>query len=235
VDVESEGGEPPGPQANLKRKRNSAPKEENDDSPCRTRGKRIDYHHLYDPFSNDEDDKEIVNAATTVSNETFSVAMNDSEPTLKEARKSAKWPEWEKAIQTELAQLKKMGTWKLMPKPKNMIPITNKWVFAKKRNKAGQLTKYKARLAAKGCAQCPGYDYTKTHLPIVRLETIRLLLAITAMRGLKIHQMDMKGAYLNGTLEEWVYMQQSEGFEDGTNRICELLRTLYGLKQSGHA
>ncbi len=170
-----------------------------------------------------------------VCNETFSVAANDGELTLKEVRKSAKWPEWEKAIQAELAQLKKMGTWKLMPKPKNTIPIANKWVFAKKRNKAGQLTKYKARLVAKGCAQRPGYDYAETHSPIVCLETIRLLLAMAAMRGLKIHQMDVKGAYLNGTLEEQVYMRQPEGFEDGTDRICELLRTLYGLKQSGRA
>ena len=104
-----------------------------------------------------------------------------------------------------------------------------------KRNKAGQLTKYKARLVAKGCAQRPGYDYAETHLPVVCLETIRLLLAIAATRGLKIHQMDVKGAYLNGTLEEQVYMQQPEGFEDGTEHVCELLKSLYGLKQSGHA
>ena len=91
-----------------------------------------------------------------------------------------------------------MGTWKLVNKPKNAIPIVNKWVFIKKRNKAGQLTKYKARLVAKGCVQRPGYNYTKTHTPVVCLETICLLLAITAIKGLKIQQMDVKGAYLNG-------------------------------------
>jgi hypothetical protein len=128
-----------------------------------------------------------------------------------------------------------MGTWKLVNKPKNAIPIVNKWVFIKKRNKAGQLTKYKARLVAKGCVQRPGYNYTKTHTPVVCLETICLLLAITAIKGLKIQQMDIKGAYLNGLLDEKVYMQQPEGFEDGTDCICELLRSLYGLKQSGHA
>jgi hypothetical protein len=128
-----------------------------------------------------------------------------------------------------------MGTWRLVEKPKNAIPIANKWVFAKKRNKAGQLTKYKARLVAKGCAQRPGYDYAETHSPVVHLKTICLLLAIAATKGLKIHQMDVKGAYLNGTLDEWVYMRQPKGFEDGTDRICELLKSLYGLKQSGHA
>jgi hypothetical protein len=227
-------GDPSGPR-NLKRKRNSAHEEEDENSPRRTQGKHIDYRHLHDPFSDDEDEDEVVNAIAAVSDEAFSIAANDGEPTLKEAKKSAEWPEWEKAIKTELAQLKKMGTWKLVPKPKNAIPIANKWVFAKKRNKAGHITKYKARLVAKGCSQRPGYDYTETHLPIVRLETIHLLLAIAAIRGLKIHQMDVKGAYLNGSLEERIYMRQPEGFEDGTDRICELLRSLYGLKQSGRA
>jgi len=119
-------------QENLKRKRNSAPEEENGDSPCRTRGKHIDYRHLQDPFSDDKDSEEVVNAATAVCDETFSIAANNGKPTLKEARKSNEWPEWEKAIQAELAQLKKMGTWKLVPKPKNVIPIANKWVFAKR-------------------------------------------------------------------------------------------------------
>jgi hypothetical protein len=141
-----------------------------------------------------------------VCDKTFSVATNDGEPILKEARKSVKWSEWEKAIQAELTQLKKMGTWRLVEKPKNAIPIAYKWVFAKKRNKAGQLTKYKARLVAKGCTQCPGYDYAETHSPVVHLEMICLLLAIAATKGLKIHQMDVKGAYLNGTLDEQVYM-----------------------------
>jgi hypothetical protein len=128
-----------------------------------------------------------------------------------------------------------MGTWRLIKKLKHAIPIANKWVFTKKRNKAGQLTKYKARLMAKGHTQHPGYDYTETHSPIMRLEMIHLLLAIAATKGLKIHQMDVKGAYLNGTLDERVYMWQPKGFEDGTDCICKLLKSLYDLKQSGHA
>ena len=128
-----------------------------------------------------------------------------------------------------------MGTWRLIEKPKHTIPIINKWVFAKKRNKAKQLTKYKARLVAKGCTQHPGYDYAETHSSVICLETIHLLLAIVATKGLKNHQMDIKGAYLNGTLDEQVYMQQPKGFKDGTNCICKLLKSLYSLKQSGCA
>jgi hypothetical protein len=126
---EPEGEVPPGLQKNLKRKRNLAPEEENEDSPHRTWEKHIDYHHLHDPFSDNEDDEEIVNATAIVCDETFSVMVNNSEPTLKDARKSPKWPEWEKAIKAKLAQLKKMGTWRLVKKPKHAIPITNKWVF----------------------------------------------------------------------------------------------------------
>jgi hypothetical protein len=99
-----------------------------------------------------------------------------------------------------------MRTWKLVEKPVGAVPISNKWVFTKKRNKEGILTKYKARLVTKGCAQRPGHDYLKTHSPIVHLETICAILAIVPTQKLHIQQMDIKGAYLNGTLREHVYM-----------------------------
>jgi len=126
-----------------------------------------------------------------------------------------------------------MGTWKLVDRPPGVIPIANKFVFAKKQDKDGNLQKYKARLIAKGCAQRPGYDFLETHSPVVRMETIRSLLAVAAKRKLYIHQMDIKGAYLNGILKEKVYMKQPEGYDDGTGRICLLIKTLYGLKQAG--
>src|SRR5216683_7555744 len=153
----------------------------------RTRGKQVDYHHLNDPFSDDED--ETTNIAAIISDESFSVTANDSAASLKEAKRLAEWPEWEEAIKAELAQLHQMGTWRLVDKPPNAIPIANKWVFAKKRNKQGRLTKYKAQLIAKGYAQRPGYDYVKTHSPIVHLETICLILVIAAIKGLVIQQM----------------------------------------------
>ena len=126
-----------------------------------------------------------------------------------------------------------MGTWKLVECPTDAIPIGNKWVFLRKYNKLGELLKYKGRLVAKGCAQRPGFDYTDTFSPVVRLETIRAILSIVPSKNLKIQQMDVKGAYLNGTLKEKVYMRQPEGYDDGTGRVCQLIKTLYGLKQSG--
>ena len=152
---------------------------------------------------------------------------------LKEAQESKDWPEWERAIQAELDQLKCMGTWQLVEKPEGAVPIRNKWVLVKKRNKAGEIIKYKARMVAKGCAQCLGYDYLEMHSPVVHMETIHAILAVAAMQKLFIYQLDIKGAYLNGKLKQCMYMQQPEGYNDSTGCICMLVKTLYGLKQAG--
>ena len=157
----------------------------------------------------------------------------DEPKSLAEAKRSPEWPEWEHAVQDELTQLQKKGTWKLVDAPKNAVPIANRWVFTKKYNKFGDLLKYKGRLVVKGCAQRPGYDYVDTFAPVVRLETLRAILAMAVTKDLQIKQMDVKGAYLNGVLKETVYMKQPEGYEDGTDRTCLLVKTLYGLKQAG--
>jgi len=161
------------------------------------------------------------------------VLLDDDCRNLSEAKASPEWLDWERAMQIELDQLKRMGTWRLVEKPPDVVPIGNKWVYVKKRDKEGQLIKYKARLVAKGYAQRPGYDYLETHSLVVRLKSIRALLAIAATCKLYMHQIDIKGAYLNGILKERVYMWQPEGFEDGTGCICLLVKSLYGLKQAG--
>ena len=125
-----------------------------------------------------------------------------------------------------------MGTWKLIERPKGIVPISNKFIFAKKQDKVGRLLRYKARLVAKGYVQRPGYDYLETHSPVVRLGTIRTILAITPMQKFHIEQMDVKGAYLNGILKERVYMWQPEGHNNGTGCMCLLIKTLYSLKQA---
>ena len=113
-----------------------------------------------------------------------------------------------------------MGTWKLVDKPHDAIPISNRFVFNKKKDQDGNILKYKARLVAKGYAQRPGFDFVDTHSPVVRLETIRAILAIAPTHRLFIHQLDVKGAYLNGILKEKIYMKQPEGYSDGTNKVC---------------
>jgi len=148
--------------------------------------------------------------------EAYVVVPDDDCHSLCQAKGSEDWEEWEQAMHTELDQLYHMGTWKLIEKPPGVVPIANKWVYAKKQDKEGIVMIYKARLVTKGCAQQPRHDYLETHSLVVRMESIRAILAIAAMRKLYIHQMDMKGAYLNGTLKECVYMRQPEGFDNGT-------------------
>jgi len=197
--------------------------------PRRMRGILLDYKYLNDPFPDEEE----AGIASVAKEEAFMVLPDDDCKNISEAKASPEWLDWERAMQTELDQLKRMGTWRHVEKPPDVVPIGNKWVYVKKRDKEGQLIKYKARLVAKGYAQRPGYNYLETHSLVVRLKSIQALLAIAATHKLYMHQIDIKGAYLNSILKECVYMQQPEGFEDGTGHICLLVKSLYSLKQAG--
>ena len=190
----------------------------------------VNYHYLNDPFPDEGDNEDThLTFITAIYN---AVLGSDDPKTMKEAKGLEDWAEWEKAIRVELDQLEDFRTWKLVNCPQDAVPLPNKWVFVKKYNKYGELIKYKARLVVKGCAQRPGFDYTETFSPVVWLETIRAILSIVPSQDLMTHQLDVKGAYLNSTLNEKVYMYQPDGYNDGTGRVCLLKKTLYGLKQS---
>src|SRR6266508_4358749 len=143
---------------------------------------------------------------------------------------------WKAAMDEEIGTLGKMGTWKLEDLPTDRNPVGCKWVFLRKRDKHGQITKYKARLVAQGFSQKPGTDYSNdgTFAPVMQFETLRTLLAYSAVNNLKLRQFDVKGAYLHGRLTETVYMTQPPGYGDGSGRSCLLLRSIYGLKQAGN-
>ena len=118
--------------------------------------------------------------------------------------------------------------------PKGRKAIGNKWVLKIKRNADGNIERYKARLVAKGYTQQEGIDYEETFSPVVRFTSIRLILAIVANMDLELHQMDVKTAFLNGELDEEIYMEQPVGFikENEHEKVCRLLKSIYGLKQS---
>jgi hypothetical protein len=97
------------------------------------------------------------------------------------------------------------------------------------------ITKHKARLMVKGCSQIPRIDFVETFAPVMRLETFWLLIALTTKLELMIHVVDVVGAYLNGTLDEVIFMMQPPEYDDGTGRVWQLLQLLYGLKQAGRA
>ena len=98
----------------------------------------------------------------------------------------------------------------------------------------GSIDKYKARLVIKGYRQKEGLDYFDTYSPVTRITSIRMVIAIAALRNLEIHQMDVKTAFLNGDLNEEIYMEQPEGFSapGQEGKVCRLVKSLYGLKQA---
>ncbi|KIO08044.1 hypothetical protein M404DRAFT_78898, partial [Pisolithus tinctorius Marx 270] len=156
---------------------------------------------------------------------------------LAEARRHPDWPRWEEGIREELDTLKEAGTWELVDLPSGANIVGSKWVFRAKKDAAGNVVRYKARLVAQGFSQVEGIDYFDTFAPVATLASIRVVLAMAARSNLELHQIDIKGAYLNGTLtdDEVIYMRQPPGFEsvDHPQKVCRLRKTLYGLKQSG--
>ncbi|KAL8126811.1 hypothetical protein AgCh_013925 [Apium graveolens] len=137
----------------------------------------------------------------------------------------------------ELNQFERNKVWKLVPAPKNGSIIGTKWVYRNKMDENGIVTRNKARLVAKGYSQEEGIDYDETFAPVARLEAIRIFLAFAAHLNFKVYQMDVKSAFLNGELEEEIYVQQPPGFEDPEfpNFVYKLLKALYGLKHAPRA
>ncbi|KAI5334921.1 hypothetical protein L3X38_025054 [Prunus dulcis] len=119
---------------------------------------------------------------------------------------------WLKAMEDELQMIEKNETWELVDRPTEKPVIGVKWVYKTKLNLDGSVQKNKARLVAKGYAQKPGLDYNETYAPVARLDTIRTLIALAAKKGWKLFQLDVKSAFLNGVLQEEVYVNQPEGF-----------------------
>jgi hypothetical protein len=172
---------------------------------------------------------------------TFMAETADSEAleprSLTEAKRRPDWSLWEKAIDDELATLKAAGTWRLEEAPAGANIIGSKWVFKAKKDAAGNIARYKARLVAQGFSQIGGVDYDDTYAPVARLASSRAVIAMANRLELDLHQVDIKGAYLNGVLNEGevLYMQHPPGYKshDAGNRVLRLVKTLYGLKQSG--
>ena len=115
---------------------------------------------------------------------------------------------WIKAMEEELSQIEKNDTWELVPRPKDKNVIGTKWVFINKLDENGQVTQNRARLVCKGYAQIEGADFEETFDPVARMEAIRTILAYACSKRIKVYQMDVKSAFLNGELEEEVYIEQ---------------------------
>ncbi|GJW16716.1 retrotransposon protein, putative, ty1-copia subclass [Tanacetum coccineum] len=141
---------------------------------------------------------------------------------------------WLNAMNVEMQSMKDNKVWILVELPPNGKTVGSKWLFKKKTDMDGAVHTYKARLVAKGYTQTPGIDYEETFSPVADIRAIRILIAIAAYYDYEIWQMDVKTAFLNGYLNEEVYMEQPEGFVNPKypNRVCKLKRSIYGLKQA---
>jgi hypothetical protein len=146
-------------------------------------------------------------------------------------------PSWHRAREEEYDALITNNTWDLIPHPVGSNVITDKWIIKYKFNSDGTLERYKARWVLRGFTERPGIDYDETFNPVVKLATIRMVLSLAISRSWDIHQLDVKNAFLHGTLTETVYHNQPMRFVDPTqpNRVCPHNKSLYGLKQAPRA
>ena len=139
------------------------------------------------------------------------------------------------AIASELEAHERNGTWTIVQRLSEKNVIDSKWVFKLQCNKAGKTSRFKARLCTRGFRQQQGIDYKETFSPVVRYDTLRVLLAIATARQLKMCQFDVKTAFLHGELKEEIYMEIPKGLDASNDRrqyVCKLAKSLYGLKQA---
>ncbi|CAN6447027.1 unnamed protein product [Victoria cruziana] len=134
----------------------------------------------------------------------------------------------------ELKSMMDNNVWDIVPLPDGVKLIGFKWIFKTKRDSSGNIERYKARLVAKGFTQKEGINYNDTFSPVSTKDSFRIIMALVAHFDLVFHQMDVKTAFLNGDIEETIYMVQPENFVSGTakNMVCKLKKSIYGLKQA---
>ena len=163
---------------------------------------------------------------------------NDDDPmSFREAMDDPDKEKWQEAMNQEMESMYSNSVWELVDPPEDVRTIGCKWIYKKKRGANGQVETYKARLVAKGYTQKEGIDYEETFSPVAMLKSIRILLSIAASLDYEIWQMDVKTAFLNGYLNEDIYMSQPDGFvETGQEqKVCKLLKSIYGLKQASRS
>lgn len=151
--------------------------------------------------------------------------------TYKQARNLRSWKHWKKAMEEELHSIEENDTWELTDLPRGRKAVGSKWVFKIKRDENGNILRHKARLVAQGFSQKFGIDYDEVFAPVARSTTLRILLSVAGSRNYHVKHYDIKTAFLNGKLDEEIYMKQPPGFQEGS-KVYKLKKSLYGLKQA---
>lgn len=153
---------------------------------------------------------------------------------LKGFKSTVKHPHWLTAMHQEMEALHWNNTCTLVPQHEHHNIVGCRWLFRTKYHADGSIERHKARLVAQGFSQVSGIDYSQTFSPVVKASTIRIVLSLAVLNNLKLHQLDVNNAFLNGELHELVYMKQTPGFQDPIfpHHVCRLNKAIYGLKQA---
>nr|GEY56090.1 retrovirus-related Pol polyprotein from transposon TNT 1-94 [Tanacetum cinerariifolium] len=156
---------------------------------------------------------------------------------LKNVKEAMTNPAWIESMQEELFQFKRLDVWVLVPVPDNISPLTLKWLFKNKHDEEQTFIRNKSRLVVRGYRQEEGIDFEESFALVARMEAIRIFLAYVAHKSFSVFQMDVKIAFLHGSLKEDVYVYQPEGFIDADHpsHVYKLKKALYGLKQAPRA
>jgi hypothetical protein len=154
----------------------------------------------------------------------------------KNFNEASKDDHWVKEMNDELYHIEKNNTWESVHRPEGKNIIGSKWIFKNKLNDKGQVVRNKAILVYKVYAQIEGLDFDETFVSVARLKSIRIILSFACHKRFKVYQMDVKLAFLNGDLNEEVYMEQPKGFKlsDNPDLVWKLKKPLYGLKHTPH-
>jgi hypothetical protein len=159
----------------------------------------------------------------------------DYEPSSYEEASSQ--PIWKDAMTEEYQSIMKNDVWDIVPRPKGKYMVTSKWIYKIKHVADESIEKHKARFVARGFSQVEGIDYEETFAPVARYTSIRTIIALASALGWRLHQTDVKTAFLNGEIEEEVYIEKLDGFviHGKESHVCKLNKALYGLKQAPRA
>jgi len=187
---------------------------------------------LFEP--NPEDEEGASSADTSYNIVQFAGVASGADPrNYKSAMSAPDADKWTEACNNEVSTLIANGTWELVELPPGAKVVNSGWVFKVKLNPDGSVERYKSRVVAKGYSQRPGFDYTEVFAPTFRPASLRLIMALAAKEGYKMRSVDISSAFTYGDLDEVIYMRQPEGYhQGGSNMVCKLHKSLYGLKQS---
>jgi hypothetical protein len=171
---------------------------------------------------------------TYMSEDVDDIGKVEDPTSYKEAIKSLNSSKWQIAMEDELKSMSSNDVWDLVEVPNDAKRVGSKWIYKTKYDPKGNIERFKARLVAKGFTQREGIDYNETFSPVSSKDSFRIVMALVAHFDLELHQMDVKTAFLNGDLDEDVYMTQPEGFvvEGKEHLACRLKKSIYGLKQA---